>query len=148
MAGELKAIAKGARRAGYVYDIKIRILIPNPGPTPDVLSEDWAHRVDRRVAEAQDEGFVTYRTERQYIVPADTVRTLLPKGMDPAIGRRAVGEGAIGGADAQGTERLGSGARERFILEDTEEGRQYPITGVQYLPDQRNVAIVAGSDVA
>ena len=149
MQGALRGIAKASRGVGYVFDIKIRILIPNANAPADVLATDWAHRVDRRVADAQEEGFVTYRTQRQYILPEDTVRTLPERAFEAGIGQRSVGQGSVGGDSGDtATERLGSNARPRFVLEDADEGRQYPIAGVQYLPDRRNVAIIADSEVA
>ena len=149
MQGALRNIAKQSRGTGYVFNILIRILIPNANAPADVLASDWAHRVDRRVADAQEEGFVTYRTQRQYIVPEDVVRTLPERSFAAAIGSRHVGEGSVAGDSGDAaTERIGSNARARFTLEDTDEGRQYSIAGIQHLPDQRNIAIIADSEVA
>ena len=149
MQGALKKLATaGGRGPGYTFDIKIRILIPNADAEPDVIATEWAHRVDRRVADAQEEGFVTYKTQRQYIVPEDLVRTLEPESPRRAVGFRYIGEGAVGGdSGPPGSERLGSNARPRFVLHDTDEGRQYAVAGVQFLPGERYIAIVADRDV-
>ena len=149
MQGALKNLASmGGRGPGYTFDIKVRVLIPNANAEPDVIATEWAHRVDRRVADAQEEGFVTYKTQRQYIVPEDLVRTLEPESSEPAIGFRYIGQGSVGGdSGPTGTERLGSNAQPRFTIEDTDEGRQYAIAGVQWLPGERYVAIIADRDV-
>ena len=140
--GELEAIAQGARRRARQFSVRVRILIPNEGAPPDVLAEDYAERVDRNVAEAESDGVTVYSVQRQYVVPEDVSYNLVEILERGGIGAHASGGVAIGGESARGTAVYGGQARPGFQLEDTDEGRVYDIVGAQYVPGNRNVAIL------
>ena len=145
MQGALEALAAGAGPTGRTFHSRIRILIPSEesGVPPDVLSEDFAHRVDRRVAEVEEEGFPVFRTQRQYVVPVDVVASVPDLDGEFPIGSHPAGGGGPGTGSVSARERtLGSEARARFHLEDVEEGAIYEIEGVQYVPGERYAAIV------
>ena len=144
MQGALREIGRRARDTDPVFDIRIKILIPHDDDRPpDTLSEVFAHRVDARVAEAQEEGSALFVTQRQYVVPVDVAVGLPMLEGGDSIGSRPAGSGGPGTPRVEAGEQvLGSQARARFQLLDEEEGKVYTIQGVRLLPRGEDAAIV------
>ena len=146
--GELGQIADSGTRYGKAYNTEIRVLIPVAGGPDEELATDFAHRVDRRVVEAEADGFKTFSVQRQYHVPLDIVRDV-PQLEDLSIGSHPVGSGGPGVGEVEPPEEtLGSEARARLHLEDLELGESYEISGREFLPGDRDIAIIVKVDVA
>ena len=107
------------------------------------LGEDYAYRRDRRVVTSEIGDTQVYETRREYVTRREEeyeIDVPPPQG----VGYGLVGSDPIGGAAPNVdpvTAAEGSNAQIGLLLEDTETGELFDITGVTLMPDRRNEVI-------
>ena len=148
MQGALQEFANQARTGGKSFNVPGAILIPNEGGKDDVITEGRFHRIDRRVTESEADGFVLRTVQRQYLGARNIAVPIEKKLESGEIAGRELGGGSIGGSSAQGTRILGYQARAGFLFHDKDEDVKYPIEGVQYLSDKKNLAVTIERNLA
>lgn len=127
--------------------VKIRLFRPAPrgrqiAEDSNLLATAFAHRRDKTVSAAEVEGVVTFVKQRQYVLLRDIrIPISRPEGPE-SLGREELGTEALGNQPVpQATKVLGAQAAKGLLVEDTETGQTYTISGLTRDPVDRLVVI-------
>ena len=136
-----------------LHDVPITILRPvsrnaPAGTEAEVVSNDYAHRMDRREVSVEIDGVKTWSIERQYIVGKDVDETWMQEIESDSFGSNSFGDQPFGGVEPNPLPVIkhGSQAEKGFTLRDDETDETFTITGITRLPDERNLVIHCTAD--
>ena len=138
----------------WLMDIEIRLYRQAPevpaadGERPSLesrlIATDYAARWDQRVSDGELGALQTFTTQRRYVVRRDEMYTLPADADLETLGENPLGDDPLGEALPRrpAIARDGSNARAGLLLEDTETGEFFNVSGVTYLLNDNTKQVI------